>query len=151
MKYSKSFQQTILRMVLPPENKSIQSVSREMGVSYQSIYNWKRLFEKGELLLNEDIILTSNGQVEENISIEQKINKLFNENDNLNLSESELRKILRIKIKELKQEYSRLTREKKRVVRKLRWNEKALSEMSELLVLKLNSIEEWDENEIYKM
>jgi len=138
-------------MVLPPENKSIQSVSREMGVSYQSIYNWKRLFEKGELLLNEDIILTSNGQVEENISIEQKINKLFNENDNLNLSESELRKILRIKIKELKQENSRLTREKKRVVRKLRWNEKALSEMSELLVLKLNSIEEWDENEIYKM
>ena len=106
MKYSKSFQQTILRMVLPPENKSIQSVSREMGVSYQSIYNWKRLFEKGELLLNEDIILTSNGQVEENISIEQKINKLFNENDNLNLSESELRKILRIKIKELKQENS---------------------------------------------
>ena len=40
MKYSKRFKESVLRKVLPPENRSIPEVAREMGISDQTIYNW---------------------------------------------------------------------------------------------------------------
>ena len=37
MKYTKTFRDSILRKVLPPENRSISSVSKEMGVAVVTI------------------------------------------------------------------------------------------------------------------
>jgi len=50
MKYTKRFKESVLKMVLPPENRNVPEVAREMGLSYQTIYNWKKMLEKGNLL-----------------------------------------------------------------------------------------------------
>jgi len=50
MKYTKRFKESVLKKVLPPENRSVSEVAREMGLSYQTIYNWKKMLEKSNLL-----------------------------------------------------------------------------------------------------
>ena len=40
MKYSTGFRNSVLKKVLPPENRSIREVSKETGVSEQTIRNW---------------------------------------------------------------------------------------------------------------
>ena len=40
MRYSRSVKVSILKRVLPPENRSIRSVSQETGISEQTIRNW---------------------------------------------------------------------------------------------------------------
>ncbi len=40
MKYSTGFRNNIIKKVLPPENRSIAEVSKETGVSDQTIRNW---------------------------------------------------------------------------------------------------------------
>ena len=40
MKYTTSFKKAVLRKVLPPENRSIHSVSVELGVGEMTIHRW---------------------------------------------------------------------------------------------------------------
>ena len=40
MKYTKTFRDSILRKVLPPENRSVSSVSKEMEVAVVTINSW---------------------------------------------------------------------------------------------------------------
>jgi transposase-like protein len=63
MKYSKRFKKSVLRKVLP-ENRSVPEVAREMGISDQTIYNWKKMLENGEQLLNEESSPSSIGRLE---------------------------------------------------------------------------------------
>ena len=50
MKYSRRIKESALRKILPPENRSVADVAREMGISDQTIYNWKRKAENGTLV-----------------------------------------------------------------------------------------------------
>lgn len=43
MRYSKRVKESVLRKVLPPESRSVPEVAQEMGISEQTIYNWKRM------------------------------------------------------------------------------------------------------------
>ncbi len=52
MKYSKRIKESVLRKVLPPENRRVPEVAREMGISEQTIYNWKKLAENGSMTLD---------------------------------------------------------------------------------------------------
>jgi transposase-like protein len=45
MKYGKRVKASAMRKVLPPESRSVPEVAREMAVSEQTIYNWKRMAE----------------------------------------------------------------------------------------------------------
>ena len=40
MKYTTSFKKAVLRKVLPPENRSVHSVSVEVGVGEMTIHRW---------------------------------------------------------------------------------------------------------------
>ena len=40
MKYTTSFKKAVLRKVLPPENRSVHSVSVEVGVGEMAIHRW---------------------------------------------------------------------------------------------------------------
>ncbi len=64
MKYSKRFKETVLRKILPPENRSIPEVAKEMGISDQTIYNWKKMLENGEGLSDADSSPSSIGHIE---------------------------------------------------------------------------------------
>ena len=54
MKYTKTFRDSILRKVLSPENRSISSVSKEMGVAVVTINSWLAKLKNCTLLLEED-------------------------------------------------------------------------------------------------
>jgi len=43
MGYSLKHKMLTLQKVLPPENKPVNEVSRETGISVQTIYNWIKM------------------------------------------------------------------------------------------------------------
>lgn len=47
MKYSRTLKVSILKKVLPPENRNVSDVSRESGINYQTIKNWIQQHETG--------------------------------------------------------------------------------------------------------
>jgi len=49
MPYSSSVKRGILKRVLPPESKSIRSMSKESGICEQTIRNWIKESESGSL------------------------------------------------------------------------------------------------------
>jgi len=49
MKYSKGMKESVVRKVLPPENRSVSDVAMEMGITEQTIYGWKRQAENATL------------------------------------------------------------------------------------------------------
>jgi hypothetical protein len=54
MKYSKSFRNTVLKKVLPPENRSIYSVAKEVGISTITINSWMAKLKEGKLEIEQD-------------------------------------------------------------------------------------------------
>lgn len=54
MKYTKAFRNSVLRKVLPPENRSISSVARETGVAVVTINSWLVKLKNGNLDLDSD-------------------------------------------------------------------------------------------------
>lgn len=43
-RYSAEFKEQIIRKLMPPHNRTVASVSREIGISEASLYNWKKQF-----------------------------------------------------------------------------------------------------------
>jgi hypothetical protein len=48
-KYSTGFRNRVIKQILPPENKSISTVCKEIGVSDQTIRNWLKLVKNDKL------------------------------------------------------------------------------------------------------
>lgn len=158
MKYSKRFKESVLKKVLPPENRSVPEVAREMGLSDQTIYNWKKMLEKGYPLLDEESSPSSIGRLEKfNLLLEGKTvsedesGKWLRDkglhSEHLNLWEQELKDILKDKDTELKQEVTKLRKDKKELEKELRRKDKALAEMAALLILKKKANAIWGDRE----
>ena len=49
MRYSQGFKESILRKMLPPENRRVTEMSRETGVAAWTLYQWKRAVREGKL------------------------------------------------------------------------------------------------------
>lgn len=158
MKYSRRIKESALRKILPPENRSVADVSREMGISEQTIYNWKNKAENGILDLKDAGSPLDTGQLERyNLLLESRtINKeglgewlrekgLHSEH--LSLWEQEIKDTLSNKDNKIKLENQKLKKEKKELERELRRKEKALAEMAALLTLKKKADAIWGENE----
>lgn len=54
MKYTKTFRESVLRKVLPPESRSIRAVSKETGVAAATISMWLAKLKNGTLASEED-------------------------------------------------------------------------------------------------
>lgn len=54
MKYSKSFRNTILKKVLPPESRSAYSVAKEAGIAVVTINSWLANLKDGTLTVEQD-------------------------------------------------------------------------------------------------
>jgi len=158
MKYSKRLKETALRKILPPENRSVPDVSREMGISEQTIYNWKKQAENGSLFLEETGSPVHTGQLEQyNLIIESKligedrIGEWLREkglhSEHLNLWEQEIKDTLNNKDNKLKLENQKLKKEKKQLEKELHRKEKALAEMAALLTLKKKADAIWGDGE----
>ncbi len=54
MKYSTAFRNNVLKKVIPPESRSVMEVSKETGVSTQTIYGWLKQVKDGSIDERED-------------------------------------------------------------------------------------------------
>jgi len=158
MKYSIRLKETALRKILPPENRSVPDVAREMGISEQTIYNWKKQAENGSLFLEETSSPVQTGQLEQyNLILESKligedrIGEWLREkglhSEHLNLWEQEIKDTLNNKDNKLKLENQKLKKEKKLLEKELHRKEKALAEMAALLTLKKKAEAIWGDRE----
>jgi transposase len=158
MKYSKRLKETALRKILPPENLSVSDVAREMGISEQTIYNWKKQAENGSLFIEETSSPLQMGQLEQyNLILDSKsisedrmgewLREKGLHSEHLNLWEQEIKDTLSNKDNKLKLENQKLKKEKKDLEKELRRKDKALAEMAALLTLKKKAEAIWGDGE----
>ncbi len=154
MKYSKRMKESVLRKVLPPENRSVSDVAMEMGISEQTIYSWKRQAENGTLsmegtgsprdtvqLERYNLLLESKSLGEENLGAWLREKGLHSEH--LTLWQQEIQDTLSNKDTTIMEENRRLKKETKELERELRRKEKALAEMAALVTLKKKADAIW--------
>jgi transposase len=159
MNYSTGFKNSVLKKVLPPENRSISEVSKETGVSDQTIRNWLKVI-KGDNLLTSDSEISPEARnpsekmtlLLEGRSIEpEKLGEWLRKNglhtEHLTLWEQELRDKISDKDKQEKRQHNELKKKYKVLEKELLRKEKALAEMAALLVLKKKVDNLWGDNE----
>jgi len=148
MQYSRSVKVSVLKKILPPESRSVRSVSKETGVSDQTIRNWQNQIKIGKFTSDSDeksprsylpkekyhIVMESARLSEEDLGNFLRERGLHSEH--LTLWDQELREMIKDrtdqKDKELKARQKRIRELEKELTRK----EKALAEAAALLVLK---------------
>jgi len=55
-KYSEEFKLSIVKQMLPPENKKVIQISKETGIAEQTLYKWKRQAKaKGIVITDNDV------------------------------------------------------------------------------------------------
>jgi len=158
MRYSLGFKESLVKKVLPPENRSILSVAKEAGVADQTLRNWLNKAKEGTL--NQD-----GGVAGSNRSPREKLNLVIESRmvpedekgqwlrekglhtEHLTQYEQELRDMAENKNHEDKQKMKDLQKENKRLKRELDKKEKALAEMAALYTLKKKAEEIWGDNE----
>jgi transposase len=158
MKYSRRIKESVLKKILPPENRSIPDVAREMGISDQTIYNWKKQAENGTLFLEDESSPVDTGIIERyNLLIESKsydeeklglwLREKGIHSEHLTVWEQEIKDTLDKNDNSLKKENQKLRKEKKELEKELRRKEKALAEMAALVTLKKKMNAIWGEDE----
>jgi len=148
MKYSRAIRLSVMAKILPPNRQSIRSVSREMGISEQTIRNWKAQSISGKL--DQDSAEKSPGYYSssEKYQVLMESARLSDEDlghflrerglhsEHLTLWNQELRDM--VKHKESRRDTERKEDKKriKELEKELARKEKALTEAAALLLLK---------------
>ena len=144
MLYAENFKQAMVQKLLLPGGPSVLSLSREIGVSEQSLYNWKAKYQNGES--GETQRSPRHWKNEDKYEALLEAAKLTGEDLGKWLREKGLRsEHLEIWRQEMKKnlnqhnkndEIRELKKKNKELERELRRKDKALAEMSALVVLK---------------
>jgi len=150
MKYSIGFRNSVLRKVLPPENRSVYSVAKEAGISPITIQSWLSRLKDGSLDLDNEgseptpsqrgaseklkLLLESKTICEEQLGEWLRQHGMHTEH--LSLWEQELEGIVTDKQQELKKENSELKKENKQLKKDLARKQAAMAEALALLTLK---------------
>jgi len=159
MRYSKGFKFSILKKILPPDERSVTEVSRETGVSTATIYHWLKVLQDGKLEEDDSELRPGDRSPKEKLRLllegkglpEDLLGEWLRENglhsEHLNSYEQELRDIVTDKNEKYLEENRRLKKEKQTLEKELRRKEKALAEMAALLTLKKKASEIWGDDE----
>lgn len=144
MKYGHKIKESVLRKVLTPDGSSVTSISKETGIHQNTIYGWIKKTDnssmnskvrsprKWSLLDKFKSLLESKEKSESELGIFLREKGVHS--DHLMLWEKEIEKIL-LSSSDKKLEKS-LKKENKNLTFELNRKEKALAEVSALLVLK---------------
>jgi transposase-like protein len=158
MKYSLSFKEKVVRRILPPNNESVRTVSKEVGVSENSIYIWIKKVKEGTLGKDGDVY-PSQRQPKEKLRLILEVKNIPEDrqgewlrknglhSEHLHQFEQEIREIVGDKSDKQKEENRQLKMENKELKKELRRKEKALAEMAALLTLKKKANGIWGESE----
>ena len=162
MNYSKEFKDSILRRMLPPNNESITKISREEGLSEQTLRNWRNAARKSGYAVPGTDALSDDWSTQDKFLIVVETSSM---------SETELAEYARKKglyVEQIKawkdacinanggvaKEAARLNkelknsiRETKKLEKELARKEKALAEAAALLVLRKKADAIWGDPE----
>ena len=144
MLYAENFKKTMVQKLLLPGGPSVLSLSRETGVSEQSLYNWKAKYQNGgsgesqkspRQWSNED---KYDALLEAAKLTGEALGKWLRENglrsEHIEIWQQEMKKNLNPRKKD--DEIRELKKKNKELERELHRKDKALAEMSALVVLK---------------
>lgn len=150
MRYSEGFRNSVLRKVLPPENRSVYLVAKEMGVSPMTLQNWLAKVKDGKMSVGSDgaeptpsgrgaseklrLLLESRTLTEDQKGDWLRRHGMHTEH--LTLWEQELEGLVTDKQQNLKQENSELKKENKDLKKELARSQAAMAEALALLTLK---------------
>jgi hypothetical protein len=147
--YSEEFKAEIAKKHLMPGGKSVTLLSKEIGVSEQSIRNWIYKYNNGIINNNSDSNLIKINDFEKlNLILELKAipedkkgiwyrEKGLKE-EHIKLWEEQLKKKLTEKDIKIREENKALKAENRRLTNDLHRKDKALAEISSMLMLKKN-------------
>jgi transposase-like protein len=158
MRYSLAFKQKAVRRILPPNDESVRSVSKDMGVTENSLYQWLKKAKDGTLGKDGDVSPGGRGAKEKLklllegrvIPVEKQgewLRKNGLHSEHLHQYEQEIRDIVEEKSDKQKEENRQLKNENKELKKELNRKEKALAEMAALLTLKKKANAIWGDGE----
>jgi transposase len=146
--YTEEFKREVAKKHLMPGGKSVALLSKEIGISEQSIRNWIYKYNNGKMndsdfnqqAINDseklDILMESKTITEEKKGLWYREKGLKEEK--LKLWEEQLKKKLSEKDILLREENKALKAENRRLLNDLNKKDKALAEISSMLMLKKN-------------
>jgi len=148
MRYSRSVKVSILRRVLPPESKSIRSMSKETGISEQTIRNWIIASRDGKMLQETDeksprfytqkekyLLLMEAARIPDE-ALGSFLRERGLHSEHLTLWDQELREMVTKKEEKKAKENRELKKKIKLLEKEIARKDKALAEAAALLVLK---------------
>lgn len=162
MNYSKELKDALLRRMLPPNNESITKISKEEGISEQTLRNWR------DKARRDGYAAPGTYAIPDDWSTQDKFLVVV---ETASMNETELAEYARKKglyVEQIKswkdaclnandgvaKEAARLNRElkdsekeRKKLEKELQWKEKALAEAAALLVLSKKANAIWGEPE----
>ena len=159
MKYSTAFRNNILKKVLPPENRSVIEVSKEHGISAQTIYAWLKRSKDGTIEEGTDRMRPGDRSIGEKFTLLLEGKSVEKEKhgewlrsqglhtEHLNQWEQELREAMTDGEKKKQEKIKQLEKKNKNLERELSRKEKALAEMAALMTLKKKADERWGDRE----
>jgi len=149
MKYSKSFRNSVLKKVLPPESRSIASVAKETGVAIVTINSWIAKLKNGTLLVEHDADDPVNERsMKEKLDLLLEYPKVSEENSgewlrqkglhsqHINLFRQELTSLMANKTDEKDKRIQELEKQVKQQKEDLLRKDSALAEVVAILTLK---------------
>jgi len=78
-RYSAQFRNTILRKLLPPENRSARELAQEYGLTVATIYGWKAQLKRGTLGRDEGEMSNRQGSLAEKFNLLLEAQKVSEE------------------------------------------------------------------------
>jgi transposase len=159
MRYSSAFRNNVIRKVIPPENRPVGEVSKEYGVSVQTIQNWLEKLKDGTLEKDGVELSPGSRSVQERFRIlmesksipEAEFGEWLRRNglhsEHLSLWEQELNMLINDKTDKTVARIKELEQENKRLKKELYRKEKALAETAALLTLKKKANAIWGDGE----
>lgn len=149
MKYTTSFKKAVLRKVLPPENRSVHSVSVELGVGEMTIHRWIAQVKDGTMDFEQD---EENPSGQRNMT--EKLNLLLEyqkippeqngewlrqnglHEEHLNLFQQEIKNLMANKTDDKDREIKELKKQLAKKDKELKRKEAALAELAAIMTLK---------------
>ena len=150
MKYSVGFRNSVLRKVLPPENRSVYQVAKEVGISAITIQSWLSRLKDGTMTIEAGDFEPTPGQrgAEEKFKLLLESKSITDadlgdwlrrhglHSEHLSLWEQELGDILKDKQQQLRRENTELKKQIKQLQREINKKDKAMAEALALITLK---------------
>jgi len=159
MRYSTKIRNSVIRKVLPPQNKTVKDVALEFGISEQTIKGWLELVKDGKLNLDEEGSGPRQKKPAEKLSLlleskmleQDKLGGWLREkglhSEHLALWEQELSELMNDKETSDKTEFQALKKRNKQLEKELERKDKALAELAALMILKKKAEAIWGEKE----